>query len=182
MSKLRIPVTEKDHIRGPMRAPVTLVEYGDFQCPFSGEAFWILREIEDRFDRQLRFVYRHFPLAEIHPYAPLAAEAAEAAGAQDKFWEMHEVLFQNQPNFETEDLLAYATELDLDVESFAEDFVNERYADRIRHDFLGGVRSGVNGTPCLFINDDRYDGRIDEAELADAIDDARRHAQGELRR
>src|SRR5262245_5920447 len=78
MSKLRIPVTEKDHIRGPMRAPVTLVEYGDFQCPFCGEAFWILREIEDRFDRQLRFVYRHFPLAEIHPYAPLAAEASEA--------------------------------------------------------------------------------------------------------
>jgi protein-disulfide isomerase len=181
MSKLRVPVTERDHIRGPVHAPVTLVEYGDLQCPFCGEAFWVLREITDRFDRKLRFVYRHFPLAEIHPYAPFAAEATEAAAAQGKFWAMHDVLFQNQPNFDIESLLAYASALDLDVEGFAEDMANERYADRIRHDFMGGVRSGVNGTPCLFINDDRYDGRVDEAELAEAIDAARRHGV-EIRR
>lgn len=181
MSRLRIPVGERDHMQGPERAPVTLVEYGDFQSPSCGEAFWILRDIEDRFARDLRFVYRHFPLAEIHPYAPLAAEASEAANAHGKFWEMHDVLFQNQPNFETEDLLAYATELELDVEDFAEDLANERYADRIRHDFMGGVRSGVDGTPCLFINEARYDGRMDEGELIAAIDDALRQSGVEIR-
>jgi protein-disulfide isomerase len=181
MSRLRVPVGERDHVRGPAHALVTLVEYGDFQCPFSGEAFWVLREIENRFAGDLRFVYRHFPLAEIHPYAPLAAEASEAASAQGKFWDMRELLFQNQPHFDVEALLAYATELDLDVESFAEDLANERFADRIRHDFMSGVRSGVNGTPCLFINDDRYDGRVDESDLSDAIDAARRARRIEIR-
>jgi len=181
MSRLRVPVSERDHVRGPAHALVTLVEYGDFQCPFCGEAFWVLREVERRFAADLQFVYRHFPLAEIHPYAPLAAEASEAAAAQGKFWEMRELLFQNQPDFEVEALLAYATALDLDVEGFAEDLANERFADRIRHDFMGGVRSGVNGTPCLFINDVRYDGRVDEIDLSDAIDAARRARRIEMR-
>jgi protein-disulfide isomerase len=170
-------VNERDHVRGPARARVTLVEYGDFQCPFCGAAYWVLRDIEERFRRDLRFVYRHFPLTEIHPLALIAAEASEAAGAQGRFWEMHDVLFENQPNFLFENLVAYATELELDVNAFVADLEIHRHVPKIREDFMGGVRSGVNGTPCLFINGERFNGPADEALLARAIDEARRPRQ-----
>jgi protein-disulfide isomerase len=168
-------VNERDHQRGPARAPVTLLEYGDFQCPFCGAAYSVLRDTEKRFRRDLRFVFRHFPLTELHPLAMIAAEASEAAGAQGHFWEMHDILFQNQPNFLTEHLVAYATELGLDVDAFVADLESHRHVPKIREDFMAGVRSGVNGTPCLFINGERFNGPADEALLARAIDEARRH-------
>jgi protein-disulfide isomerase len=175
MPRLRVPVTDRDHVRGPARASVTLVEYGDFQCPFCGAAYWVLRDLEDRFGRDFRFVYRHFPLAEIHPYAMIAAESAEAAGAQDKFWDMHDMLFQNQPYFELENLIAYANAIGLDIDAFTSDLEMHRHIPKIREDFMGGARSGVNGTPTLFINGERFDSPADEALLARAIDAARRH-------
>lgn len=175
MSRLTVPVDERDHVRGPARASVTLVEYGDFQCPFCAAAHGVLLAIEERFRRDLRFVFRQFPLTELHPLAMIAAEASEAAGAQGRFWEMHDILFQNQPNFLPEHLVAYATELGLDVNAFVADLESHRHVPKIREAFMGGVRSGVNGTPCLFINGERFNGPAEEARLARAVDAARRH-------
>ena len=174
MPRLRVPVTDRDHVRGLASGPVTLVEYGDFQCPACGAAYWVLRDLEGRFRSDLRFVFRHFPLAEIHPYATIAAESAEAAGAQGKFWDMHEVLFQNQPYFELENLIRYANAIGLDIEAFTSDLETHRHFPKVREDFMGGARSGVNGTPTLFINDERFDSPVDEALLIRAIDAARR--------
>lgn len=173
MPSLVIPVNERDHVRGPARAAVTLVEYGDFQCPFCGAAYYVLRNIEERFRRDLRFVYRHFPLTEVHPLAMSAAEASEAAAAQGRFWEMHGTLFENQANLLPDDLISYATELGLNVDAFSADLDNHRYVRKIRDDFMSGVRSGVNGTPCMFINGQRFNGPADETRLARAIDAAR---------
>jgi protein-disulfide isomerase len=178
---LKLPVTERDHVRGPARAPVTLVEYGDFQCPFCGQAYWVLEDLEARFPRDLRFVYRHFTLTEIHPLALPAAEAAEAAGTQGKFWEMHGTLFRNQPNFEPEDLIRYAIDLGLYIDAFINDLETHRHLPKIREDFMGGVRSGVNGTPCLFINGERFNGPVEESLLGRAIDAARRSRYTEAR-
>ena len=172
MPRSHAAVTARDHVRGPTRAQVTLLEYGDYQCPFCGEAFWVLRDIEERFRRELRFVFRNFPLTEVHPLALEAAEAAEAAAAQHKFWEMHDLLYQNQPRFELGELGAYATELGLDLDAFTSDLESHRHRERIREDFMDGVRSGVNGTPCLFINGERYNGFVEEEPLAKAIDAA----------
>ena len=173
MRSSAIRVNERDHVRGPARAPVTLVEYGDFQCPYCGAAYYVLRNIEERFRRDVRFVYRHFPLTEIHPFAMTAAEASEAAGAQGQFWEMHGVLFENQSNLGREDLIGYASDLGLDLNAFVADLDSHRHVPKIRDDFMGGVRSGVNGTPCLFINGERFNGPADESLLARAIDAAR---------
>jgi protein-disulfide isomerase len=173
MPRLRIPVTERDHQRGPARAPVTLVEYSDFQCPFCGQAFYVLRDIEDRFRDDLRFVYRHFPLTEVHPLALIAAEASEAASDQGRFWEMHDTLFGNQPRFQPEELIAYAGQLGLDVDAFTEDLMALRHRDRIREDFMGGVRSGVNGTPSIFLNGELFNAPAEERMLARAIEAAR---------
>src|SRR5262245_12970316 len=171
--RLRIPIGDADHARGPARAPVTLVEYGDFQCPYSGDAFWVLQDLERRFTRDLQFVYRHFPVTELHPFALLAAEAAEAAGVQDRFWDMHAMLFENQPDFELDALVGYAAALRLDVEAFINAIASHRHEARIRDDFMGGVRTGVNGTPCLFINGERFNGPTDA--LAAAIQEACAH-------
>ena len=177
MSRLRVPVSDRDHVRGPARASVTLVEYGDFECPYCGRAYWVLRSLEDRFRRDLRYVFRHFPLTEIHPQAMPAAEAAEAAAAQGTFWDMHAMLYENQSNLELDDLVGYASALDLDVDRFLTDLQTHRHVSRIREDFMGGVRSGVNGTPTLFINDVRYDGLPDEATLAQEIESAQKPAR-----
>ena len=152
------PVTERDHGAGPDDAPVTLVEYGDYECPYCGMAAPIVKRAERALGNQLRFVFRHFPLGEIHAHARLAAQAAEAAGAQGRFWEMHETLFEHQNALEAEDLLGYAKSLGLEVERFARDLEAGTYEKRVRDDFRNGVRSGVNGTPTFFINGERYNG------------------------
>jgi protein-disulfide isomerase len=168
MSRLRTPPSERDHVRGSRDASITLVEYGDFQCPYCGQAYWVLKRLEQRFRNDLLFVFRHFPLTQVHPYALIAAEAAESA--EDQFWEMHGLLFENQPALAPEDLVGYASELGLDTEAFVDDLESHRHRDRVREDFMSGVRSGVNGTPCLFINDQRWNGPVDEPTLARAFE------------
>ncbi len=152
------PVNAQDHVAGPDDAPVTLVEYGDFECPYCGMAHPIVKKVRRELGNQLRFVFRHFPLAEAHPHARIAAQAAEAAGAQGKFWEMHDTLFENQQALDVEDLVGYAKALGLDTTRFARDLEAGTYLKRVRDDFRSGVRSGVNGTPTFFVNGVRYDG------------------------
>ena len=166
---LVVPVSDSDHIDGPADAPVTLVEYGDYECPYCGQAYVILQQLKELFGDQLRVVYRHFPLATIHPHAQSAAEAAEAAGAQGRFWDMHGLLFENQEALEDDDLETYAADIGLDMVRFTHDMTEHRHAARIREDVRGGIRSGVNGTPAFFINESRYDGVYDADSLGAAI-------------
>jgi protein-disulfide isomerase len=158
MTALSRAVDRKDWARGPANAPVTLLEYGDFECPFCGRAFWEVKRLEQAVGDQVRFVFRHFPLVQAHPHAGLAAEAAEAAGAQGKFWEMHDMLFSNQSALELSDLLGYADEIGLDEARFTRDLEDHRFLPKVRRDFREGVRSGVNGTPSFFINGQRWNG------------------------
>jgi protein-disulfide isomerase len=162
---LAVPVGKDDHILGPADAPVTLVEYGDYECPACGAAHPMVKAILKRLGAKLRFVFRHMPLSEIHPNAELAAEAAEAAGAQGKFWEMHDSLFEHQDELGPVLVTALAKRLRLDFSRFEDDLVSRRFRDRVKRDFMGGVRSGVNGTPTFFVNDTRYDGIQNEQSL-----------------
>ncbi len=159
----------RDHVQGSANAPVTLMEYGDYQCPYCGEAYSIVKQLQQKFDNNLRFVFRNFPLAQIHSYAEVAAEAAEAAGTQNKFWEMHDYLYEHQNQLAVPQLIAAAGLLGLDVERFTDDLSRHAYAERVREDFLSGVRAGVNGTPTFFINGVRHDGSWDVDSLSDAI-------------
>ena len=156
--ELTPPVGADDHVAGPDDAPVTLVEYGDYECPYCGMASPIVKRAQQDLGNRIRFIFRNFPLAESHPHARLAAQAAEAAGAQGKFWEMHDMLFEHQDALEADDLAGYAKSLGLDVPQFARDLETGTYAKRVRDDFRNGVRSGVNGTPTFFVNGSRYDG------------------------
>jgi protein-disulfide isomerase len=168
-AKLAMPVGKRDHVQGPATAPVTLVEYGDFECPYCAAAHVIVKKTQEIMGDDLRFVFRHFPLTQIHPHAEPAAEASEAAGAQGRFWEMHDVLYENQPRLDPPHLITFAEELELDMERFLSDLKNGLHRERVREDFMTGVRSGVNGTPAFFINDSRYDGSWDLVPLVDAL-------------
>jgi protein-disulfide isomerase len=163
------PVGPKDHAQGPATAPVTLVEYGDYECPYCGEAYSILKAIKKRMGDQLRLVFRNFPLKEMHPHALAAAQAAEAADAQGKFWEMHDMLYEHQQDLEPEALAGYAKALGLDVQRFVKDVNAGTFTAKIKHDFQTGVMSGVNGTPSLFINGERYDGGYDAEPLLETL-------------
>lgn len=164
--RLTRAVSDKgDHILGSPDAAVTLVEYGDFECPHCRQASLILDTLLESTPRDLRLVFRHFPLSQIHPHAQQAAEAAEAAGAQGRFWEMHELLFENQDALEGADLSEYAGQIGLDLPRFVRDLASGAFKDRVREDFLSGVASGVNGTPTFFIDDVRYDGPWDLESL-----------------
>jgi protein-disulfide isomerase len=167
---LTLPVSPaRDHIRGPLDAPVTLVEYGDYECPYCGAAHGIVNAVQARMANRLCFVYRHFPLTTLHPHAQLAAEAAEAAGAQKEFWAMHDVLFENQQQLDPPYLLAYAEALGLDTGRFSAELAEHVHAPKVREDFMSGVRSGVNGTPTFFINGVRHDGSWDAPALLAAL-------------
>ena len=170
--ELAVAVNETDHILGGAHAPATLVEYGDFECPNCKQAAPAVRLMLAHFKERLRFVFRHFPLEEAHPHALLAAQAAEAAGAQGKFWEMHDLLYENQDALDDEDLVRYAKALRLDVPRFVKEMEAHTYAERVREDFSSGVRSGVNGTPTFFINGARHDGPFDLRSMAAAIQKA----------
>jgi protein-disulfide isomerase len=165
MSKLRPEVTSNDHIQGNANASVELVEYGDYQCPHCGRAYPIIKKIQKKMGDNLKFVFRNFPLSEVHPYAKMLAIAAEAAGAQGKFWEMHDIIFENQNNLNHIDLLEYAESLGLDVEQFEKDCNSRTYSDRVEEDFESGLRSGVNGTPGFFVNGEKYNGIWEDKEL-----------------
>jgi protein-disulfide isomerase len=169
-ARLTMPVGPRDHRLGPENAPVTLVEYGDYECPYCGEAHPIVKEIKRRLGDRLCFVFRHFPLTQVHPYAEHAAEAAEAAGAQGKFWQMHDCLFEHQEALDDAHLVLYAVALELDEDRFVREMAEQVYAPRVREDFLIGVRSGVNGTPTFFINGVRHDGSFDLPTLLAAIE------------
>ena len=157
--RLALPVTERDHTLGAPNAPVTLVEYGDFECPFCGMAYIDLKHIRGRMGDQLRFVYRHFPRPE-HPHARHAAEAAECAAAQgeDRFWAMHDLLFEHQQVLDDEHLARYAVQIGLDMQRFEHDMAQHTHLERVHQDLEGGVRSDVHGTPTFFINGQRYQG------------------------
>jgi formate-nitrite transporter family protein len=170
VSRLTPPVSEADHRSGPDDAQVTLVEYGDFECPHCGAAYPIVEGVRRRMGARLRFVYRYFPLTEMHPHAMHAAEAAEAAGAQGKFWQMHAMLFERQDALEDEDLLRYAKALHLDGQRFASELASGTHVKRIREQIRSGIRSGVNGTPTFFINGVRYDGSWDASDLLAALE------------
>jgi protein-disulfide isomerase len=172
-NQLVLPVSPgRDHIRGPVDAPVTLLEYGDYECPYCGAAYPIVNAILAQAGDGLRFVFRHFPLTTMHPHAELAAEAAEAAGAQGRFWEMHDTLFENQQALDPQSLPAYAAAIGLDVPRFVGDLGSHVHADKVREDFLSGVRSGVNGTPTFFINGVRHNGGWDFESLWAALQEA----------
>ena len=183
-ARLTPPVSERDHAAGDAGAPVTLVEYGDYECPHCGHAHPIVKSIQHRLGRKLRFVFRNFPLAEAHPHARHAAEAAEAAADQGKFWQMHDAIFENQTQLEDEDLVATARRLRLDAQGIARALEEGTYTARVREDFRSGIRSGVNGTPTFFINGERYDGSwADEDSFVRALERAAKEgAAGEAAR
>ena len=156
----------RDHIRGPAEAPLTLVEYGDFECPFCGRATGVVRELRERLGDELRYVFRHLPLTDVHGYAEMAAQAAEAAAAQGRFWEMHDVLFAHQGELELEDLAGYAAELGLDVERFVRELEEDVHARRVREDVIGAEASGARGTPTFFVGERRHVGPYDTDTLA----------------
>jgi protein-disulfide isomerase len=163
------PVHEGDHTLGPASAPVTLVEYGDYECPFCGAAQPSVREVLRIAGDSILFAFRHFPLSEIHPHATLAAEAAEAAGAQGRFWQMHELLFANQHALTPANLVTYAAVIGCDVDQFTADLEEHRFSAVVREHFLSGLRSGVNGTPTFFVNGVRHEGGYDVPSLLNSI-------------
>jgi protein-disulfide isomerase len=171
MSKLAVHVSAKDHTAGPDTAPVTLVEYGDYQCPSCGQAFPIVQRLQKHFGDKLRFVFRNFPLP-MHPYAEHAAEAAEFAAAHDKFWPMHDLLYKHQANLADEHLLKLATELDLSADALAKALKEGTYKSRVKADLESGENSGVTGTPMFYINGELYEDSYDFQTLADTIDSA----------
>jgi protein-disulfide isomerase len=172
VERLAVPVTKRDHIQGPFHAPLTLVEYGDYECPACGMAYPGVKAVQENLGDRLRFVFRNFPLTQVHPHAEHAAEAAEAAGASGLFWPMHDVLFENQDALEDEDIAGYAAELGLDAAHMLSQIAAGAYARRVREDFMSGVKSGVNGTPTFFMNDLRYDGGFDSQQMLAALAEA----------
>jgi protein-disulfide isomerase len=170
MTRLRVPASPEDHTQGNPSAPCTLVEYGDYQCPHCGRAYPIVKRVQQHFGDRLLFVYRNFPLTRSHPAAEPAAEAAEFAATQGKFWEMHDLLFENQNRLGPRLYEELALQIGLDPVAVADALDGGQFRERVRADFMGGVRSGVNGTPTFFINSLRHDGAFDYPFLIEAID------------
>ena len=172
MNRLLVPVNANDHIQGNADAGWTLVEYGDYECPVCGQAYPIVKQLQERLGGQLLFVFRNFPLSEIHPSAEHAAEAAEFAAAYGRFWEMHDVLFENQERLEDEALIGLAAQIGLSAPKLRRSLASDIYRGRIERDFRGGIRSGVNGTPTFFINGARHDGAFNFETLLRAFAEA----------
>lgn len=173
MTKLSIPVSAKDHRQGDPDAPCTLVEYGDYQCPSCGQAYPIVKRVQKHFGKRLSFVFRNFPLTQMHPFAEPAAETAEFAGANGKFWGMHDLIYENQARLGDDELLPeLAQQLHLAPAKLIDALESKEFETRVKADFSSGVRSGVNGTPTFFINGQRHDGPYDFASLVEAIDGA----------
>lgn len=169
---LKVPVTSEDHAQGPESAEVTLVEYGDYECPHCGHAYPIVQRIQKHFGKRLRFVFRNFPLSEMHPNAQAAAETAEFAGSRGKFWEMHDRIFENQERLSARLFSELATGLGLPSPELFEALASGEYKGRAQADFKGGIRSGVNGTPTFFVNGHRHDGPFEFEDLKRAIESA----------
>jgi protein-disulfide isomerase len=163
------PASERDHSQGPAGARLTLVEFGDYQCPYCGAAHPVVKRLQASFGKELRFIFRNFPLTEMHPFAMIAAEAAEAAALQGKFWEMHDLIFENQVQLEPAAIPLWARQVGLDLEKFGAAIRQGEISRRIKEDRRGGISSGVNGTPCFFINGARFDGPASYDVLRDAL-------------
>ncbi len=161
LSELLLPIQDDDHVQGSATARLTLVEYGDYQCPPCGTLFVTIQEIHEKLVDDVRIVYRHYPLSGSHPFAQLAAEAAEAAGAQGKFWEMHALLFQHQEEMSEKQLFSHAELLELDMDQFRKALKDRTFEECVREDFRRGVANGVYGTPGLFVNGIRHNGALD---------------------
>ena len=169
MSPLTPPVSERDHVLGPAEARVTLVEYGDYECPYCGALHPVIEAARKAFGGNLRFAFRHFPLRSSHPHALAAAKAAEAAGEQGRFWEMHDRLYQRQTELEDEDLLRHARKLGLDPARFERALAARTHEVRIREDLASAAQSGAGGTPSLFINGELYQGSLERDEVFAAL-------------
>lgn len=169
LAHLSDPVGPDDHSHGPSNAPITLVEYGDYECPYCGAAYLIVEELLQDFGDSLRFVFRNLPLADAHPHAEKAAEMAEAVGMQGMFWEMHDVLYENQRKLSDEALESYATRVGADLEQVRKDLDGGEPERRVEADFESAIRSGANGTPTFFVNGIRYDGSWQYEEFADYL-------------
>lgn len=161
-SHLTPTVSDKDHIQGADAAQITLVEYGDYQCPHCGAAYPIIKKIQSNFGKQIRFVFRNFPLSDAHPFAMEAAIATEAAALQNKFWEMHDVIFENQQLLSEAGIAKMAGTIGLGLKQFNTDIKNESLSEKVETDFESGIRSGVNGTPSFFINGNKFDGEAED--------------------
>jgi protein-disulfide isomerase len=170
MAKLKPPVSSSDHMEGDPESPIILVEYGDFQCPHCGAAYPIIKQIEKKFKGQLAIVFRHFPLAEAHPYAQAAAVASEAAANQGKFWPMHDLIFENQHHLGLEKLLQLAEGLKLDMKRFQNDFKDPGLFKKVEDSFESGIISGVNGTPSFFINGIKFEGTYEFESLVKGLE------------
>jgi protein-disulfide isomerase len=171
--QLKVAIYEHDHLQGPADATVTLVEYGDYQCPDCVRVHPTVKLLQRRFGASLRFAFRNFPLAQIHPFAEPAAEAAEFAAAHGQFWEMHDGIFERQSPLSSELLLNLAKKNGLDADAMAEALKRRAFLDRVKQDFMGGVRSGVNGTPTFFVDGKRHDEGTDFETLAAGIEAVR---------
>jgi protein-disulfide isomerase len=159
-----------DHIRGSIDAPISIVEYGDYECPYTGMAYPIVKEIMKQFSNKIYFVFRNFPLSDIHPHAQHAAEAAEAAAAQDKFWQMHDYLFENQKRLDDSHLLEYAEKVELDIDKFKKEMSGHVYAPLIDKSLKSGIESGVEGTPTFFVNGIRYNDSWDLETFSNVLE------------
>jgi protein-disulfide isomerase len=165
MKDLTLAVNSNDHIYGDINAPLEVVEYGDYECPFCGRAYPIVKSIQEKLGADMKFIFRNFPLRKIHPHAYPAAVATEAAARQGKFWEMHDIIFENQKTLEPENLFAFASQIGLDMERFQKDILDESLYMKARKDFESGMQSGVNRTPTFFVNGKKFNGDWGEGEL-----------------
>lgn len=172
MPSLTVPVSQEDHVQGEASAPCTLVEYGDYQCPNCGDAHPLVKRLQHHFGAKLRFVFRNFPMTRLHAEAENAAQVAEFAGAHGKFWEVHDLLLENQSRLGDALYAEIAEQTGLGVAELQKALENQTFLKRVRDDFAGGVRSGVNGTPTFYINGQRFNGPVDFERLAKAIEDA----------
>jgi protein-disulfide isomerase len=162
-------VAAEDHVRGPADAPVTIIEYGDYECPYCRGAARDVHLLLGQYSDAVRFVFRNFPVPQLHPHAEQAAEAAEAAGAQGKFWEMYEILLQTSSRLDVDSLRGYAVRLELDVDRFCHDLTGHAHAARIEGDMQEGIRNGVNATPKFYVNGKRIDGKVPLEGLAEEV-------------
>jgi protein-disulfide isomerase len=169
MSTLKPSVSSLDHFQGNENATLTMVEYGDYQCPHCGHAYPIIKKVQEYFGDNLKFIFRNFPLENIHPFAVPAAIATEAAAKQHKFWEMHDIIFENQATLHGHSFLQFAEALKLNIEQFKLDTENELVFSKVETDFESGIKSGVNGTPSIFINDIKYNGLVETQDLINAL-------------
>ncbi|MFT3827674.1 MAG: DsbA family protein [Chitinophagaceae bacterium] len=155
---LHNPVSSADNVQGNAHAHIVLVEYGDYECPHCGAAYPIVKKLQSHFGNKLLFVFRNFPLTEIHPHALAAAYVAESAAAQGKFWPVHDLIFEHQNQLSVKSLLSYATKSGVDIAQLEEDMTSDAVINKVETDIEGGLRSGVNGTPTFFVNGKRYEG------------------------